>query len=113
MLLPQTFIKQSPVPKLLGLGIVPLAHRPQIPYYPAVNLAVLVVAQEAVLFKASGALQERLVQPGKVRAPFLLVSFVTDGSQPGMGHHRECDMAMPTMPVANFIMVQPGFAFGH
>ena len=69
-------------------------------------------AVRAWRLRASGALLERLVQPGKVRAPFLLVSFVTDGSQPGMGHHGQCDMAMPTMPVANFIMVQPGFAFG-
>ena len=29
-----------------------------------------------------------------------------------MGHHRECDMPIPTMPVANFILVKTGFAFG-
>ena len=29
-----------------------------------------------------------------------------------MGHHRERDMSIPAMPVAHFIVVEAGFAFG-
>ena len=28
-----------------------------------------------------------------------------------MGHHRECDMSVPTVPMTHFILIQAGLAF--
>jgi molybdopterin synthase sulfur carrier subunit len=51
-------------------------------------------------------------QPRRAQAPFFPVGLVADRGQPGMGHHRERDVTMPTVPVAHFILIQAGFAFG-
>jgi hypothetical protein len=43
------------------------------------------------------------------RPPFSLV-LEPDGSEPSMGHHGKRDMSIPTMPVANLIVVEAGDA---
>ena len=55
---------------------------------------------------------EPSVRPEKVQTPFFLVGLVAYRWQPGVGHHRERDMSMPTLPMTYFVFVQAGFAFG-
>ncbi len=37
----------------------------------------------------------------------------TQYGQHGHGHHGESNMPVPALPVPDFVVIQPAFAFGH
>ena len=63
-------------------------------------------------FRADVLLQARLTRPERVQAPLFLVASATQPGEPNMCHHGERNMSIPTGPIAHFIVVQAGFAFG-
>ena len=63
-------------------------------------------------FRADVSLQARLTRPERVQAPLFLVASATQPGEPYMCHHGERNMSIPTGPIAHFIVVQAGFAFG-
>ena len=63
-------------------------------------------------FRANVLLQARSTRPERVQAPLFLVASATQPGEPYMCHHGERNMSIPTGPIAHFIVVQAGFAFG-
>src|SRR5260370_20745848 len=60
----------------------------------------------------SGALPAPSVQQAHRFPCFFFLLAELGAGQPGMGHHRERDMAIPAVPEAHFILIQAGLPFG-
>src|SRR6266487_4643213 len=43
---------------------------------------------------------------------FFFLLLLPDAGEPGMGHHRECNVPIPTVPEAYFILIQSRFSLG-
>ena len=63
-------------------------------------------------FRANVLLQARSTRPERVHAPLFLVASATKPGEPNMSHHGERYMSMPTGPIAYFVVVEAGSAFG-
>src|SRR5450755_2530502 len=60
----------------------------------------------------SGALPARSTRPAHQFLHFFFLLLPPNAGEPGMGHHRQGDMPVPTVPEAYFILIQPCFPFG-
>ena len=61
----------------------------------------------AGLPQASAGLRAPSVRPRTVRAPLFFDRLAADRGQPSMGHHRERDMPVPTVPVTHLVLIEP------
>src|SRR6266581_211570 len=67
---------------------------------------------KAVQSPISGALPAPSSQQAHRLRSFFSLLPQLDTGQPGMGHHRQGDMAIPAVPEAHFILIQTCFPFG-
>src|SRR5512134_377881 len=61
----------------------------------------------------SGAPPAESTRPGRVQTPFFGRSPRANRRQPSLSHHGQSDMAMPTVPVTDLVLVQARLAFGR
>src|SRR5437016_14162906 len=57
-------------------------------------------------------LPARSTQPAHLLWSFFFLLAQFDAGQPGMSHHRQGDMPIPTVPEAHFRRIQPRLPFG-